>query len=483
MAIRSRLPIGQDDAFGAGIDLSTYQAGDVYGFTPPPPPTASAPPPVIAEPNRTSPTVTAPSSFTSPTSYNTTGWNVESYGNPLYIASAFGGAPAGYDAGKWADPLHQTPKYVWGRIAEEARASGAPNWEQIAIDNFIKAYPGTVQESADSFITPWGESIDPFRDFGGESGTQWMVRGAGGGGAPSGFSLSSLFGSRTPSAPSGGGAPAPTGGHPFADPGFQAVMNAIGPAHPQYAEYQAWLAAGGAGAPGSSASGGSASGGPVAPQGGMQSLYDAIGRLLGQGGGLNDDILNRRVESARETLERQRNAELDTMRGQLSSRGLLGQGAEYEGTGRVNEGIADKFSGAVRDIYADESARSDERLLRTMSIAAGLSADDADRLVDWFNAQTGREVGLGQIAATRERTGVERELGLGELGIKAEDLGLRRDLGFGQLGLQEYGLGLDHNRWLNEFGLSQDRFAFDQSRAGQQDIMALLPFLFPGLFE
>lgn len=446
-----------------------------------PPPTMSTDPP-IADPNLNMPQV-QPDNFSQ--TYDTTGWDVDSYGAPKYIAESFGDAPAGYDPSKWADPTHQTPKYVWGRIAEEARASGADNWEQIAIDNFIKAYPGTQQISGDAFMTPWGESIDPFRDFGGESGTQWMVRGDDGGGG-SGFDLSSLLSQFAPmgaagaSAASGAAQSVGSDVDPFAAIGGGVRLADGGwvPKDHPLASGPKWQ-----GGATTTTSGGTTTTGPQAPQGGMQSLYDTIGRLLGQGAGLNDDILNRRVESARETLERQRNAELDTMQGQLSARGLLGQGAEVEGTGRVNERIADMFGGQVRDIYADESARSDERLLRTMSIAAGLSADDADRLVDWFNAQTGRDVGMGQIAADRERTGVQRELGLGDLGQRAADLALRRDLGFGDLGLREYETGLDYNKWQNEFGLSQDRFAFDQSRAGQQDLISMLPILFPQLFE
>lgn len=456
---------GQDEAFAGAM---------------PPPPTASSDP-VIADPNLNMPKV-QPDNFSQ--TYDTTGWDVDSYGAPKYIAQNFGDAPSGWDPTKWADPTHQTPKYVWGRIYQEAQASGDPNWMQTATQKFMQAYPGSQMISGDKIMTPWGEEVDLFRDFGGANGISWNVMGAPSG--PGGFDISSLLSQFAPQGAAGAsaasGAAQSVGSD--VDP-FAAIGGGVRLANGDWVPKDHPAAAGAKwqGGATTSAAGGTTTTGPQAPQGGMQSLYDAIGRLLGQGGGLNDDILNRRVESTRETLERQRNAELDTMQGQLSARGLLGQGAEIEGTGRVNERIADMFGGQVRDIYADESARSDERLLRTMSIAAGLSADDADRLVDWFNAQTGRDVGMGQIAADRERTGVQRELGQGDLAQRAADLALRRDLGFGDLGLREYETGLDYNKWQNEFGLEQDRFAFDQSRSGQQDLISMLPLLFPQLFE
>jgi len=287
-----------------------------------------------------------------------------------------------------------------------------------------------------------------------------------------------MFGSSSPTPSYGAGTAAAVGNSGGFDPSSAALIEQLGPLHPQWQQYQAWKASQGAGAAG----GGSATG-PAAPQGGMQALYDMIGKMLDKGGAYNNDILTRRVESARDDMNRARASQSEQLRGQLSERGLLGQGPEMTALAGLEEQLGSTYGGQVRDIYADESARSDARLLQTMGIAAGLSGDDAQRLVDWFNAQTGRDVGMGNVANDAQRNAITRELGQGDLSQRANDLALRRDLGFGELGLNEYGMGLDYNKWQNEFGLKQDQFAFDQQRSSQLDLGDVLKQLYPDLFK
>src|SRR5262245_10078655 len=71
------------------------------GGTPPPPPPPPEPEPTPAPP---------------PTPAPTPDYITDGYGVPKYMAQNFGAALPGYDAEKWGNPLHQTPKYVWGRI-------------------------------------------------------------------------------------------------------------------------------------------------------------------------------------------------------------------------------------------------------------------------------------------------------------------------------------------------------------------------------
>jgi hypothetical protein len=418
----------------------------------------------------------APTPYSQPV--DTTGWDTDSYGIPGYTATNFGDPISGWDPTKWNDPTHQTPKYVWGRIAEEARASGDPNWQQTAIDRFMQAYPGTTYGGRDVIQTPWGEEVDIFRDFGGENGTSWQVNDPNGGGGS--FDLSQFL--RGPSY-AGTAAAAPSGGgvsNEFADPRFQSVIEQLGPAHPQWAEYQAWKA--GQGAASGSVSGGSVSG-PQAPQGGMQSLYDVIGKMLNMSGDYNQGILDRRVESARESMNRARSSQSDTLRAQLAERGLLGSGAETTAISGLEEDLGDIFAGQARDIYADESARADDRLLRTMSIASGLSQQDADRLVDWFNAQTNRSVGEGQVAATNRRTDADAAAAARDADIRERlglgDLGLRRDLGFGELDLNRDEAMNAYNLGVGNLGLGYDRLAFDQSSNNDENLIRIIQTLFP----
>src|SRR5262245_52032940 len=56
---------------------------------------------------------------TDPTAWfqNAAQWDTGGYSKPGYISQNYNQqAVSGYDPAKWGDPLHQTPKYVVGRI-------------------------------------------------------------------------------------------------------------------------------------------------------------------------------------------------------------------------------------------------------------------------------------------------------------------------------------------------------------------------------
>lgn len=173
------------------LDPNATTATTLFGVSrPTTTPTATDPatdpnaPPVYADPTNQPPPVTNPTepnpySFKAPWGKTPTDQlDVDSYGVPQYATTRFGAAPSGWDPTKWADPTHQTPKYVWGGIYEANRATGDPNWMQNAVNQFMQAYPGTTYAGKDVIMTPWGEEVDLFRDFGGENGISWMVHGA-----------------------------------------------------------------------------------------------------------------------------------------------------------------------------------------------------------------------------------------------------------------------------------------------------------------
>ena len=166
--------------------------------------------------------------------------------------------------------------------------------------------------------------------------------------------------------------------------------------------------------------GGSSEGGA----GGGQSITELMSTLKGlfPGGAFNQDIVNRRTEGARENLERFGRSRSASNRAQLAERGLLGSGPEVTAQNRVEQDIADRYSGATRDIYADESEAADRRMTSALSMAAGLSESDANRLVDWFRASTERGLGEGGLALGHTRASNEYNLGLGQFGIDRDKL-------------------------------------------------------------
>jgi hypothetical protein len=113
------------------------------------------------------------------------GWNTDGFAAPTSIAQNFRSqAPAGWDQTKWNDPTHQTPKYVWGRIA----ADDNPN----DIDQLLSAYPGATFNGKDKVTIPGVGTVDVYRGASvGLNEPQWLVEGggegaAGGGGTPTG---------------------------------------------------------------------------------------------------------------------------------------------------------------------------------------------------------------------------------------------------------------------------------------------------------
>jgi len=96
------------------------------------------------------------------------------YAKPGYIATNYNQtAVSGYDPTKWANPLHQTPKYVVGRILSGYNLND-PTQLQAAMADIAKAYPGTTWAGKDVVNIPGIGNVDVIRDFGGESGIAWQ---------------------------------------------------------------------------------------------------------------------------------------------------------------------------------------------------------------------------------------------------------------------------------------------------------------------
>jgi hypothetical protein len=147
-------------------------------------------------------------------------------------------------------------------------------------------------------------------------------------------------------------------------------------------------------------------------------LIGAIEAILrrGEGGGLSPDIMNSRVNSARDDMNRARTSQVGTLEAMLSDRGLLGSGPQASGLGRIEEELASIFGQQTQDIYADEAQRADGRFIDALGMLTGyrsnqdnLSSAAADRAVQdalgRANIESGYNLGQG-------RLGLDRELGL-----------------------------------------------------------------------
>ena len=138
------------------------------------PPTTPKPTMNTVQPGMDEPQGQAPPSEPAPSSPpdetpkegpDTSKWDTDGYSKPGYVASNIGNAPAGWDQTKWANPNHQTPKYVVGRILSEAGAGGNladPKAREAAVAKIQQAYPGTTYDGKDKVTMPDGGVVDIF---------------------------------------------------------------------------------------------------------------------------------------------------------------------------------------------------------------------------------------------------------------------------------------------------------------------------------
>ena len=75
-------------------------------------------------------------------------WNTNGYAAPGFYAERYGAAPAGWDATKWQDFSHQSPKYVVGRILSNYNLRDDAQLQR-AVQDIQRAYQGTTWNGRD----------------------------------------------------------------------------------------------------------------------------------------------------------------------------------------------------------------------------------------------------------------------------------------------------------------------------------------------
>ena len=151
-------------------------------------------------------------------------------------------------------------------------------------------------------------------------------------------------------------------------------------------------------------------------------LWNKLKSLFDSGGDFNQDIVNRRSENAATALRKHANSRKANNNAYLAERGLIGSGPEASAQNRVEEDIANQYADAVSGIYADESSAADQRMMQAISLAAGLSTADADRLLGYFRANNDFTLGQGDLALRNSVASNNYNLGLGDFGLRREEL-------------------------------------------------------------
>lgn len=402
MATRRKLP-GMD----MGYDEDTYMDPS---FAPEIPNDPGAPPPAGAS-GPYNPDPTDPQAGVTPPKFNV----------PL----------SGFDAGKMASADHakKSPKYAFGQAAasgrygvrdggkmlEELQRSDPDfytGWEDNGRGKFIyKGDPSKLHgawggETEIDYATNFNDDIEGNEEWWwGVGGGQDEAGGAGGGGFLN--------------APTGGG----------------------------------WQGAGGGYGSGSGSY--SASGSSSSRPADFAGLKEALAGLF-PGGGFNQDVVNARLDSARGQLEKGRTSRLATNRAMLAERGLIGSGPEATGANSIDEDTYDSYAGAVTDIYANESENADKRMMEALSLATGMTLDEAQMAINQFRAETERSLGEGQLGLGWGRLGSDHTLGLGNLAL-------------GNLNaVNNYNLGMAN------YGLGRDRLGFDMDQGDMDNWLRII---------
>lgn len=209
-------------------------------------------------------------------------------------------------------------------------------------------------------------------------------------------------------------------------------------------------------------------------------------------GDLNNDIVNRRVDSARDTLNSQRSGARDTLMASLADRGQLGPGSGESAELRLDDMLNEDFGQQVNDIYANEGENADSRLAQALSTSANMSMAEAQNAIDRFRANTDRTKVGNDYDLGGRRLDLDRSLGEGDLDVRRRgvenqgrqidndyNLGSRRidndfTLGSRGLDLSDRGQRIDWDKFQATYGLDRERLQSDIENGNWDHILALL---------
>lgn len=290
-----------------------------------------------------------------------------------------GAPPPGFAGDKWADPAHRTLKYLAGRHL----AQGGTIAELLQLPEFA----GWTQIDEDDIMDPQGNITDVWYAVGSpQQRPQWLpaappaplqtgVGGGGqgtGGGGPGGWP-----GVGGPLPPEGsGGAALPGGfsqpGNVGTDPLSQLIDSGIA---------------------------GMITGGGSTPYG--QTIEATLADLISRGG--LTPAVQEQLSGARETAALGQQSLLEDARAALGESGGVStpgvaQGPTSGSIRRIEERIAPEFAGAVRDIYTQAIDTSNESTMQALSLATGMSVDQANSLLSALGTGTARQEMLSRIA-------------------------------------------------------------------------------------
>lgn len=153
-------------------------------------------------------------------------------------------------------------------------------------------------------------------------------------------------------------------------------------------------------------------------------------------GAFNQDLVNHRVANASDALSRNRKSQLANTEAILASRGQgRNDGTFGTSLGNLEERLGQDYNAAVNDIFSNESAAADQRMISALQMATGLTESEARNAVDMARIASEERIGQGNIGLGYYNADINKTLGLGNLALGNARLSSDYNLGLGQLGL------------------------------------------------
>jgi hypothetical protein len=131
--------------------------------------------------------------------------------------------------------------------------------------------------------------------------------------------------------------------------------------------------------------------------------------LLANSGKLDQDVINQRMETAEEGINRIESQRMSQLDSRLADRGLLGSGYETGGIEGVGRDITDLTAGAFRDIMSNEQEAANQRFINAAGLATGYAGQQPRNLIDAANAGTNRQNLFGRLGLDAATAGTQRQ--------------------------------------------------------------------------
>lgn len=231
-------------------------------------------------------------------------------------------------------------------------------------------------------------------------------------------------------------------------------------------------------------------GGPTTQFGrGMQGHLQG---LLQRGGELDRGVVNQRLETAREGLDRQRAAQTSQLEAQLADRGLLGGGAEVEALQGLERDLAEQYAGSYRDILSAEQEAANQRYAQALGMGTGWADQQAKNLLGSFGtgvSQAGLETNPAMQAMQTGLgfAGLETNPAIQALGfanqsamqqpqnmLNALAQGTNRQNVLSQIALQSLAQDQDFAKFLAQFGLEREKTLEDMRMGRMSPLIGML---------